>query len=135
MLSLVQVNPSVAYAPPPFRQGRLIGEPKRRAGQTTCFFFLPFSPCRPCSNDLCVYGHLWRTLICIGADRRRWRMQGGGDGAKQGARGRAQQALYGKAAEWHSLPSSKGVTVYFYSLYVKINVKTGDNPPMKEKSL
>ena len=44
-------------------------------------------------NQQSVYLHtLCGLLICIGADRRRWRMQGSGDGAKQGARGRVYQA-------------------------------------------
>ena len=75
----------------------------------------------------------WRTLICIGADRRQWRMQGGGDGAKQGARGRAPQALYGKAAEWHSLPSSMGVTANFFAVTCEKMRHEGGKAPYEER--
>ena len=46
-----------------FRWFKSNKESQKESRSKDLLFFLPFSPCRPCPTDLCLYIRLWRTLI------------------------------------------------------------------------
>ena len=108
------------------------GEPKRRAGQKTCFFFLPFFSLSALPQRFMYVRLHWRTLICIEADRRQWRMQGGGDGAKQGARGRAPEPDRFATMFWFVWSLQDDVCCLI--VLFKLNYIVGSSPTRRAKT-